>query len=459
MDNRKFFFEMNDFNKLKDNYNKIYACLSLIKNNSNKFRNNNHPTIFIFLLGYFSKYNINFNDLNDIIAEYQKENYIGNDFLFDFKKISYIFCNYYENKNLNNSNNIINNNRNFINQSNSIAGNNSMNNNNFINNSNSMNANNSMNNNNFINNSNSIVGNNSMNNNNFINNSNSIKNNNHINNNNNFINNSNFINNNNSIYDNNLGQSNLNNIFFQTQYGGNENDINKDFLLAKQIEEQEKILYQIRSNKDAQNQTKKCEICLEDFSLLDETNYFLDCNCVLHNKCFDDLVKAAVENNTLPVKCPNCGTNVHPNYIEDSLRNINPQLYDKYEKFSRNIFLQKNSNEYSSCPTPGCEYMFFFNPGEFNFLCPLCGKHYCLNCKDEWHVNMTCQQYKDSRDVNKLDQQFYNFVRGAKFKMCPKCKYWVEKNQGCNHMKCRCGTDFCYLCGNLMDMSRPHQCR
>ena len=226
--------------------------------------------------------------------------------------------------------------------------------------------------------------------------------------------------------------------------------------MAQEIEEQEKIMLQIEANRNASQQKKKCEICLEDFSLLDETNYFLNCNCVLHNKCFDDMVKSAVENNTLPLKCPNCGTNIHPNFIEDSLRNVNPQLIPKYDKFSMNNFIQNNSNEYSSCPTPGCEYMFFFNPGEFNFLCPLCNKHYCLNCKDEWHVNMTCQQYKDSRDVNKL---FFNFVRGAKFKMCPKCKFWVEKNQGCNHMKCRCGNDFCYLCGNNMDMKRQHKCK
>ena len=218
-------------------------------------------------------------------------------------------------------------------------------------------------------------------------------------------------------------------------------------------------MFQKQQEEDSLKQVKKCEICLEDFSLLDCTNYFLNCNCILHNKCFDDMVKAAVENNTLPIKCPNCKVQIHPNFIEDSIRNANPQLLPKYDKFSMNNFLQNNSDEYSSCPTPGCEYMFFFNPGDFNYVCPMCTKHYCLNCKDEWHVGMTCQEYKDSRDVNKLDDQFFKFVKGAKFKMCPKCKYWVEKNQGCNHMKCRCGADFCYLCGQLMDMSKSHRCR
>ncbi|KAL6602388.1 hypothetical protein U3516DRAFT_759951 [Neocallimastix sp. 'constans'] len=174
-----------------------------------------------------------------------------------------------------------------------------------------------------------------------------------------------------------------------------------------------------KENEDIRKQTKKCEICLEKFSLLDGTNYFL-------------------------------------NY---SINNANPDLLKKYEKYSINNFLMNNNDEFSPCPTPGCEYIFFFQQGEFNFLCPMCHKHYCLNCKDEWHNGLTCQQYKDSRDEKKLDDQFFQFVKGAKFKMCPKCKYWVEKTRGCNHMRCRCGADFCYLCGDFMNMNTNHTCR
>lgn len=39
------------------------------------------------------------------------------------------------------------------------------------------------------------------------------------------------------------------------------------------------------------------------------------------------------------------------------------------------------------------------------------------------------------------------FAKGAKFKQCPNCKFWVEKNQGCDHMTCRCKYQFCYVCG------------
>jgi hypothetical protein len=31
-------------------------------------------------------------------------------------------------------------------------------------------------------------------------------------------------------------------------------------------------------------------------------------------------------------------------------------------------------------------------------------------------------------------------------KKCPQCNYYIEKNGGCNHMTCRCGYHFCWIC-------------
>ena len=408
---------MEDFNKIIEKYNNFSKSLIRIKDNLNNFKNISDSIIFSFLIGYFSKdNNIDINDMKQIYNEYGNGIFNQkNDFFANFKEIAYIFCNYFEKRNKNSTNiinnNIINNDANIFNSYNNL--------NKDIHNLYNQNPNQNIFNNNINKNGFNII--------------------------------------NNSINNININQNTNNSIT-------NKNDfidlnIIDDYQLAQQLAEEEKLMLQRSQDEDASRQNKKCEICLEDFSLLDCTNYFLNCNCILHNKCFDEMVKSAVENNTLPIKCPNCKIPIHPNFIEDSIRNANPQLLPKYDKFSMNNFIQNNSDEYSSCPTPGCEYMFFFNPGEHNFLCPLCTKHYCLNCKDEWHVNMTCQEYKDSRDVNKLDDKFFKFVKGAKFKMCPRCKYWVEKNQGCNHMKCRCGADFCYLCGNFMDMRKGHKCK
>ena len=70
---------------------------------------------------------------------------------------------------------------------------------------------------------------------------------------------------------------------------------------------------------------------------------------------------------------------------------------------------------------------------------------------------MTCQEYQDSKDVKKCDDKFLKFVKGAHYKICPVCGVWVEKTEGCNNMRCRCGNNFCYKCGNVIP-KRIHDC-
>lgn len=60
---------------------------------------------------------------------------------------------------------------------------------------------------------------------------------------------------------------------------------------------------------------------------------------------------------------------------------------------------------------------------------------------------MTCKEFQVTNTTTDDDVKFMNFVKGKKFKQCPKCKFWVEKNQGCDHMTCKCRFEFCYKCG------------
>ncbi len=62
---------------------------------------------------------------------------------------------------------------------------------------------------------------------------------------------------------------------------------------------------------------------------------------------------------------------------------------------------------------------------------------------------MTCAEYRINNTFDKNDEKFVDFAKGAKFKQCPKCKYWVERNEGCSFMTCKCGQTFCYTCGGI----------
>lgn len=111
-----------------------------------------------------------------------------------------------------------------------------------------------------------------------------------------------------------------------------------------------------------------------------------------------------------------------------------------------------NGDTISWCPTANCQYMFFFDKDDgIQFECPECKKQYCLNCRCQWHHGQTCKQYQITHTFNSEDEAFIKFVKGKKFKQCPQCKFWVEKNKGCNHMICKCKFQFCYKCGGIFE--------
>ena len=46
-----------------------------------------------------------------------------------------------------------------------------------------------------------------------------------------------------------------------------------------------------------------------------------------------------------------------------------------------------------------------------------------------------------------IDQDFEKWKKGKIVKQCPHCKFWTEKNEGCNHMTCvECKYQWCWLC-------------
>ena len=47
--------------------------------------------------------------------------------------------------------------------------------------------------------------------------------------------------------------------------------------------------------------------------------------------------------------------------------------------------------------------------------------------------------------------------RQWKFQRCPHCRLMVMRTEGCPHIICRCGGQFCYSCGG--DYSSGHACR
>jgi len=77
------------------------------------------------------------------------------------------------------------------------------------------------------------------------------------------------------------------------------------------------------------------------------------------------------------------------------------------------------------------------------FLYCIDNNHYfCLKCKSEAHPGQKCD-LKQEIEFNKAIKDLQHVKR------CPKCGFYIQKNQGCNHMTCanlECKYEFCWIC-------------
>eukprot|EP01017_Pseudomicrothorax_dubius_P031337 TRINITY_DN3992_c0_g1_i4.p1 TRINITY_DN3992_c0_g1~~TRINITY_DN3992_c0_g1_i4.p1 ORF type:complete len:461 (+),score=66.08 TRINITY_DN3992_c0_g1_i4:61-1383(+) len=237
------------------------------------------------------------------------------------------------------------------------------------------------------------------------------------------------------------------------RYSEEEEKKMSDEVIANIRREEEQERQRKALEKDRQqNQNLNCSICLDN--LLEQDVWPLKvCGHVFHVNCFSEYLKSEINARKFPLQCPGegCRREVMP---EDIYEVLDPEYIEKYETFSTKMLLDTNPHEYSCCPTAGCENVFIYKEGDYpsgRFDCESCHRSYCLNCKVSYHHGKSCGEYK-AEIINSshlpVDDMFVQFVQGAKYKQCPRCRMWVEKNGGCNHMTCRCRFEFCYVCGS-----------
>ncbi len=53
----------------------------------------------------------------------------------------------------------------------------------------------------------------------------------------------------------------------------------------------------------------------------------------------------------------------------------------RFEALALEQLVQKNRDSMGCCPTPGCSYLFAWDPANRKLVCPLCSKAYCVHCQ------------------------------------------------------------------------------
>ncbi|KAF5353319.1 hypothetical protein D9756_007980 [Leucocoprinus leucothites] len=169
------------------------------------------------------------------------------------------------------------------------------------------------------------------------------------------------------------------------------------------------------------------------------------------NICVVNLVTAYISDESLhPLRC--CKTAIPTCSIEillcDTKEVLSPFM-EKLEEYST------PHDKRTYCPQRGCHR--FITPSKppatagiiFKRLtvnsqnsayCPTCSVSVCILCKELAHPGEKCEENKNIARLHELAKE-------KEWQTCSNCHSIVEKIEGCLHMTCRCGYEFCYRCG------------
>ncbi|KAM3257711.1 hypothetical protein ACQJBY_049808 [Aegilops geniculata] len=207
-----------------------------------------------------------------------------------------------------------------------------------------------------------------------------------------------------------------------------------------------------------------CTICMETLPGV-ERFPVAGCAHAFCAGCVRQYIAARVEENLLSMGCPDPGCKggvLHPEECRDI---VPPQLFQRWGAALCEVAL---GDLKFYCPFKDCSALLIDDdprPGDggaaalTNVECPHCNRMFCAQCKVPWHEGVDCAEFqrlgKDER--GREDLLLRKVAQKRKWQRCPRCKMYVERVAGCEHMSCRCGHSFCYLCGGSM-MSGGHHC-
>ncbi|KAI3912883.1 hypothetical protein MKW98_012825 [Papaver atlanticum] len=196
-----------------------------------------------------------------------------------------------------------------------------------------------------------------------------------------------------------------------------------------------------------------CEICMETKPTSEMRKSTIKCSHVYCSDCITKHIAAKIQDNITQITCPefNCKQTLEPNLCRDI---IPAQVFDRWENALCESLILASQKIY--CPFKDCSVM-LVNDDDGVIIreseCPHCRRLFCAQCKVPWHSDLDCNEYQDMKRGGLEDMLLIKLAEKKKWRRCPRCKYYVEKKDGCLHITCRCKYEFCYSCGVLWNQS------
>ncbi|KAI1138651.1 hypothetical protein F5Y05DRAFT_413273 [Hypoxylon sp. FL0543] len=176
--------------------------------------------------------------------------------------------------------------------------------------------------------------------------------------------------------------------------------------------------------------TKPCEACRDEKHFAELAR--APCQHEYCGKCLTQIFQNATNDESLfPPRC--CK---QPIPLNQSLAFLAAGVVQEF----RQKALEYSTPRRTYCHSNRCN-VFILPTNYANDIatCNKCGSRTCMLCKGASHIG-------DCPNDERL-QQVLQLAQEQHWQRCQNCWALVELIVGCNHMTCRCGHQFCYVCG------------
>ncbi|XP_026119707.1 probable E3 ubiquitin-protein ligase RNF144A-B isoform X2 [Carassius auratus] len=201
-----------------------------------------------------------------------------------------------------------------------------------------------------------------------------------------------------------------------------------------------------------------CKLCLGEFPL-EQMTTISQCQCIFCSLCLKQYVELLIKEGLETViscpdsACPKLG-HLLENEIESMVANDIMQRYKRLQ-FEREVLLDPCR---TWCPSSSCQSVCQLNESEVQLpqpvQCPQCSLRFCSACRADCPTGHTCQESVPITTFlpGENGSNFKSEGDEAPIKRCPKCKVYIERDEGCAQMMCKnCKHAFCWYCLESLD--------
>lgn len=204
----------------------------------------------------------------------------------------------------------------------------------------------------------------------------------------------------------------------------------------------------LQENSRTPSRSAKCNVCFDDDLDLTAVST-MDCGHCFCNDCWTEHFYAAVNSGKIQIRCMEvkCLAICEEGIVRSLLGKKYPDAAKRFDRFLLESYLEDNDSV-KWCPSvPHCGHAIRVGTGDryCEVECP-CGVSFCFNCMEQAHSPCPCTIWKKWNAKKHGESENIKWILKNTMS-CPKCFKPIEKRDGCNLVRCKCGQCMCWICG------------